>query len=323
MVIADWGVISPNGSRFTLNTINSRLRIEVGGVGFTGTTSLNTGQWFHVSTVYNPTITNGANAFLYVNGLLEASGTFTGYTTLTTTNTVGFRLGVRVDGINFFNGAMDEVKVYNYARTQAQIAADTLEYCGPQPGLVAYYKLNEGIANATNTGSTTAIDYSGNGNNGSLNSFTLSGTASNWVTGRITTGSPSIQVGPSSNICSGSSVSLSSTPANTFTWSTGNTTNTQIAVSPTTTTIYSISTTNVLNCVVSSSVLITVNNSVPVLTITALQNPICNGLATALTASGAASYTWSGGIINGQAFSPTTTSTYSLSASNGCFANNL
>lgn len=316
--ICDWGAMTPNGSRFTLNMINSKLRIEVGGVGIVGTTNINTGLWTHVSAVYESSITTGPNVFLYINGLLELSGNFTGYATLTTTNTTGFRIGTRLDGINLFEGAIDEVKVYNYARTQLQVAADTLEYCSPQAGLVAYYKLNEGIPNGTNTTSTTAIDYSGFGNNGTLNSFTLSGTSSNWVPGRNNTASPSILSSPGSTICSGTTVTLIANAAPNYTWSNGNTTNPFLTVTPTVTTTYSLASTNPLNCITNASITITVNNSVPSLTVLTAQNPICLGASTSFSASGATTYSWTGGVINGQTFSPTLSGNYTLTAANGC-----
>jgi hypothetical protein len=321
MVICDWGTTSVNGSRFTLNTIGGKLRIEVGGVGIIGTTSVNTGVWTHVSAVYDPAISSGPNVFLYINGQLELSGNFTGYSTLTTTSTVGFRIGVRVDGINYFNGAIDEVKVYNYARTQSQIAADTMEVCVPQSGLVAYYRLNEGVPNAVNTNST-ATDYSGNTNTGTLNSFTLSGTTSNWVTGRVRSSSPSINASPSTFLCSGNSLTLSTNATSNYTWSNGNSTSTLITLAPTISTTYSLTATNSLNCVSVSTIAITVNSTVPNPSVAVAQSTICPGMSTSFTASGAPNFTWSGGITNGQPFTPTTTTAYTLQASNGCGTSN-
>lgn len=318
MVLCDWGIFTTLGSRYTLNITNNRLRIEVGGIGLTGNQLVNTGQWMHVTAVYESSITTGNNVFLYVNSVLDAAGTFTGYPVLSTTNTTGLRLGVRVDGLNFYTGAMDEVKVYNYARSAAQVAADTVEYCAPQTGLVAYYKLNEGIPNGINTGSVTAIDYSGFANNGTLSTFTLSGTSSNWVPGRVRQNAPLISASPGTIICAGSPHSLSVTTANTFTWSTGNSSSTLIAVSPTISTVYSISVTNNQNCVAFSTLSITVSNGLPSLSITTSQNPMCLGASALLTARGAQTYSWTGGITNNLPFTPTTTTSYSLLASNGC-----
>ncbi len=51
---------------------------------------------------------------------------------------------------------------------------------------------------------------------------------------------------------------------------------------------------------------------------------ICNGATTILNGAGASTYTWTGGAVNGSAFSPTITNTYSVIGSNslGCVASN-
>ena len=61
-------------------------------------------------------------------------------------------------------------------------------------------------------------------------------------------------------------------------------------------------------------------NPLPVITASANPNiPICSGYTVALTASGASTYTWTNGVINGVAFSPSVTATYSVT---GTDANN-
>ena len=57
------------------------------------------------------------------------------------------------------------------------------ELCSQDPNLQLYLKFNGGTAGGSNTGVTSATDNSGNGNNGTLNNFSLTGTTSNWVTG--------------------------------------------------------------------------------------------------------------------------------------------
>jgi hypothetical protein len=49
------------------------------------------------------------------------------------------------------------------------------------PGLVAYYNFNIGIDGGQNAGLVSMIDLTGNGNNGTLINFQLSGNNSNWV----------------------------------------------------------------------------------------------------------------------------------------------
>ena len=122
-------------------------------------------------------------------------------------------------------------------------------------------------------------------------------------------------------ICAGTSVTLSTNGISNYNWSTGNTTSSVIVVSPTVTTTYSVSATSSLACTASDQRSIVVYSSTPVLTIanTASANAgICPNSTLILIASGAPSYTWSGGITNGSVFSPTVTSGYTVTSSNAC-----
>jgi hypothetical protein len=55
------------------------------------------------------------------------------------------------------------------------------ELSGSEPGLIAYYKFNQGVSNGNNSSETTLYDITINGNNGTLTNFTLNGTSSNWT----------------------------------------------------------------------------------------------------------------------------------------------
>jgi hypothetical protein len=71
--------------------------------------------------------------------------------------------------------------------------------------------------------------------------------------------------------------------------------------------------------VASAAIQLTVNNSVPALTVTSTGNAICLGQAVALTPSGALTYTWvNPGISSGVAFTPSATTVYTLLGQNGC-----
>ena len=61
-------------------------------------------------------------------------------------------------------------------------------------------------------------------------------------------------------------------------------------------------------------------NPLPTVTLVATKSKICLGESLTLTGAGATSYSWTGGITNGTAFAPTTTTTYSLTGTdiNGC-----
>ncbi|MDH6254369.1 hypothetical protein M2347_004096 [Chryseobacterium sp. H1D6B] len=92
------------------------------------------------------------------------------------------RLGAFNDAANSFTGTIDEVRIWNRALSPSEITNHmNCELSGPQAGLIAYYKFNQGIGNANNASVTTLQDSSGNNYNGTLNDFALNGNSSNWV----------------------------------------------------------------------------------------------------------------------------------------------
>lgn len=186
-VIVDWGNFSI-GSRSTFNILwNNAIRFEVGGSGLSGTTPINDGAWHHVAMVYNPTATVPIK--LFVDGVLDASGSIP--TAVNTYSAVPMVIGMRIDANNYFNGDIDEVRVWNVARADSQIVNNmNKEFCVTEPGLVAYYRLNEGIAGGNNQGTTVASDEIGT-SLGNLIGFSLTGSASNWVTGAALDGNKS------------------------------------------------------------------------------------------------------------------------------------
>jgi hypothetical protein len=188
-VIVDWGAAS-TGARFTLNILfGNALRLEVQGSGLNGQTPINDGKWHHVAATF--TQVGKQNLIkLYVDGVLDTSGSIP--TTVNTSNSVNVRIGQRVDGINNFDGDIDEVRIFNRIRSQADIKSDMdKEYCSFPKGLVAYYKLNEGDAGSSNSSKKTAKDYSSTKKNGTLSNFTLAGSSSNWIKGDTLTGGDS------------------------------------------------------------------------------------------------------------------------------------
>jgi hypothetical protein len=180
-VIVEMGLMS-TGTRFTFNLLNNNaIRLEVEGNGINGTTAVNDGQWHHVAGVYDPlAITKVA---LYLDGVLEASGNLT--VTVNTAATGNIQIGRRCDGLHYFNGTIDEVRVWNVARTASQIANNrNVELCNSTANLVAYFPMNEGTPGATNTANTSISSYGNTFGTGVLNGFKLSGSTSNFVTGK-------------------------------------------------------------------------------------------------------------------------------------------
>ncbi|MEI8135798.1 MAG: T9SS type A sorting domain-containing protein [Bacteroidota bacterium] len=124
-------------------------------------------------------------------------------------------------------------------------------------------------------------------------------------------------------ICNGSSTSLSvTTNAFNFTWTPNNVSTASISVSPTTTSIYTVTGTG-NNCTYAQTVAVNVN-PIPTVTASVSNSVICSGFTTALSGSGASTYTWTGGATNAVAFSPTSTASYTLTGTSaaGCTSTN-
>ncbi|RZM11631.1 MAG: hypothetical protein EOO88_46625, partial [Pedobacter sp.] len=111
---------------------------------------LSTVGWHHFAYVYN-----GADWLFYVDGTLISSNPDQEGLSGATPNYSGsgltqFKIGGLSDGstvvgaLDYFDGSMDDFRVWNTARTQTQLSANrTTELTGSETGLVLYYKMNE------------------------------------------------------------------------------------------------------------------------------------------------------------------------------------
>ena len=82
-------------------------------------------------------------------------------------------------GTTFMNGTMDEVRVWNDARTAAEIKANLYTPLkGNEADLAGCWNFDEGSG-------TTATDRSTNALTGTLTNFALTGSTSNYVTAAI------------------------------------------------------------------------------------------------------------------------------------------
>ncbi|HAI83670.1 MAG TPA: hypothetical protein DCL43_08385, partial [Chitinophagaceae bacterium] len=145
------------------------------GILTTPNNTITLNEWQHIAFVFNDA---ADSVKIFRNGIEVAGARYTGTITGGSHN---FTLSE--SGVEKFGGAMDEVRIWNVARTQAQIQANmSTTVSTSSSGLVAYYGFNQGTAGGTNTGVTTLTDLTSNALNGTLYNFTLSGTSSNWVT---------------------------------------------------------------------------------------------------------------------------------------------
>lgn len=123
--------------------------------GFNSVVSIELNQWNHIAIVRD--LTNG-QLYWYINGVLTNQTAATYGAAVASGNAVTIGAGY----VSNYAGQIDEVRVWNTARTQAEIQ-NNMDACllGTEPGLAAYWQFND------NAG-TTLTDASSNGFNGTL-----------------------------------------------------------------------------------------------------------------------------------------------------------
>jgi hypothetical protein len=115
------------------------------------------GAWHHIAATYD-----GVTQRLFIDGVSAGSIGRSGKVAFTATNN---SLGAEHNGVapsNFFNGQIDEARIWSIGRTSAEITQYyNRSLTGIEPGLAAYYRMDDGTG-------TTATDASRNGRSGVL-----------------------------------------------------------------------------------------------------------------------------------------------------------
>jgi cysteine-rich repeat protein len=131
-----------------------------------GATPIASGVWYHAAASYD-----GTTWRLYLNGVLDATSTIGRPVRSDSIQhaALGSALSSTGAASGAFDGVLDEVRVWNVARSGAEIAASLGLEITTHPNLVARYGLNEGSGVAVG-------DSSGTAQNG-----ILSGTGATWA----------------------------------------------------------------------------------------------------------------------------------------------
>lgn len=125
----------------------------------TSDTTLKNGVWHHVAGTYDGNVMK-----VYINGVFQGDDSIGTISIVQTNEVLAFgRLGA-IDA-EYYWGELDEIRIWNVARTQEQLQStmnDTLGpeyYANPGSGLIGYWRFDEGA-------DTTAFDLTGNHNDG-------------------------------------------------------------------------------------------------------------------------------------------------------------
>ena len=124
----------------------------------TSTKVINDGEFHHIAFVKN-----GSTLYLYIDG--EEDGSTEDTTTGSTKNNVAIYFASRGTD-DYFLGQIDEVRIWNRSLAQDEIQ-ENMNYrlVGNEPGLVGYWRFDEGAGNILH-------DQTDNGNHGTINGAT-------------------------------------------------------------------------------------------------------------------------------------------------------
>jgi len=117
--IVSWGVVSRQ-NKWVLRLDNGRLRCEIEGSFVRGDTLLNDGEWHHTGVSFaNDGTPQLGDVELYVDGVLEAHGEST--LEIDTNTTGNLEIGRNLKNDGFFQGSIDDVRIYDRALTENEI----------------------------------------------------------------------------------------------------------------------------------------------------------------------------------------------------------
>lgn len=125
------------------------LHLNGGYISLDANSTLNTGEWYHIAGTWD-----GSTMKLYINGIEDASVSQSGPMGTTSSSTV---IGGTSNSVRMLEGKMDETRIWNDARTEAEIRQNMyreLPNPASEANLLAYYQLNE-------TSGTTADNAEG------------------------------------------------------------------------------------------------------------------------------------------------------------------
>jgi hypothetical protein len=159
-----------------------RIYWNKGEIDVFGNTDLRDNLWHHIAFVRDVT----ANEFyIYIDGVLDKTHNSSG-TNVTFTDIPRIGGDLRPSNVPYFHGSIDDFRIWNTARTSAEINNNkNCKLVGNESDLILYYDFDQGVAGGSNSATTTLTDLTSNGNNGTLNNFALTGSTSNWVASTI------------------------------------------------------------------------------------------------------------------------------------------
>jgi hypothetical protein len=154
-LVGKWGETAAQGYEYKLYVASGVIRLDLRDHSanalvsvFTGNQSALAGAWHHVAVTYDgrggATAANGVT--IYVDGapVTVTRANNAAYVAMENT-AMALQIARESNGFQMYNGGLDDLRLWNVARTQSAIQATmSSQLAGSEPGLVGYWRLNEG-----------------------------------------------------------------------------------------------------------------------------------------------------------------------------------
>lgn len=152
------------------------------------------GNWHHVAMTWKRNTVNGFKS--YLDGQLAGQRNSSN-NPLPIVNSGAF-LGALFGNLQMMTGTLDDVRIWNVARTASEIASGFCSLSLPQSGLVAWYAFDNGAASGNNVNVLPGVQNLAQPGyyNGLIKNFAYNDTASNWVAGYVQSITPAITTSP-------------------------------------------------------------------------------------------------------------------------------
>lgn len=168
----DWaGIITKGIIQWEVDIEDNAVEFDLKGVTEISSNNIVTNNtWYHIACVWD-----GLNQIIYINGIIDTTKQKTGTISTTERNVYIGGTDIPFSPTRTFNGQIDEVRIWNVARTQSQIQSmmnDTLSavyYSTSDSGLIAYWRFDNfeelGIGG---DGCDDVRDFTNNRNHGDI-----------------------------------------------------------------------------------------------------------------------------------------------------------
>jgi gliding motility-associated-like protein len=180
---ADRWIVTKSGysynPRWQIGIRSGKVRISLGdgsnSIIASGNANVSNNQWHHIAAVFD----RSSNVTVYVDGAFDFNQAISSVGNISSAVNLGIGASSTPIGfVNYYDGLLDEVRIWNSTITQADIIARMNDMINPAlyPNLIGYYDFNEGVG-------TTVFDCAANPRNGNIfgASFNLASTVTPFV----------------------------------------------------------------------------------------------------------------------------------------------